>query len=157
MILLRRATASDAPVILELLRRAFQEYDGVLDPPSGVHKETLDSVREKMEMGAWTLAFEHETPVGCVWHETRGECVYLGRLAVLPEARGRGIGRALMDEVETQARAEKIYRVQLGVRAALPELRATYERRGYRVTAAQAHAGYREPTYFTLEKELPRT
>jgi GNAT superfamily N-acetyltransferase len=41
--------------------------------------------------------------VGTVFVENRGECAYVGRLAVLPELQGRGYGRALLEHAEAIA------------------------------------------------------
>lgn len=150
----REAGDADAPLIVEVLYRAFREYEGVLDPPSGVHKESVASVREKMETGHWLMAEEDGRAVGCVWYENRGEYVYLGRLAVAPEFRGRGIGDALMQAVEAGARAENVLCVRLGVRTVLEKMQGAYERRGYRVIRYETHAGYEKPTYLLMEKVL---
>jgi ribosomal protein S18 acetylase RimI-like enzyme len=83
-----------------------------------------------------------------------GDYVDLFRLAVLPSHRRRGVGRALVEYVETRALALGIPRVQLGVRMALPVNRGYYERLGYRFLEARAHSGYAEPTYVILEKKL---
>jgi hypothetical protein len=69
---LRQATVDDAPTLLALMQRAFAEYVGVLDPPSGVHRETVESVRNAMETGVWVLAENRGTRVGCVMYEWRG-------------------------------------------------------------------------------------
>jgi len=41
---LREATEADAGTLLALVRAAFEEFRGRLDPPSGAHAETLESV-----------------------------------------------------------------------------------------------------------------
>jgi hypothetical protein len=44
--------------------------------------------------------------------------------------------------------------VRLGVRVALPHLRAYYERLGYRVIDERSHTGYTVTTYVVMEKTL---
>jgi hypothetical protein len=51
-ITLREAGSDDAHVLLRLMRAAFEEYEGVLDPPSGAHQETIDTVRRRLARGA---------------------------------------------------------------------------------------------------------
>ena len=80
--------------------------------------------------------------------------MYFGRLAVLPAYRNRGISALLIAYVEQRARELGLPRVRLGVRVALPHLRARYERLGYRVIEQRSHAGYAEPTYLVMEKLL---
>lgn len=153
-IALREATVADAGMLLQVLQTAFAEYREQLDPPSGVHRETVETLREKMRTTQWLIALEGEQAVGCVMCEPREDYLYLGRLAVLPAFRRRGIGKTLIEYVEAHARAEGFSRVRLGVRLALPHLRARYERIGYQFVEAHTHAGYTEPTYVILEKTL---
>lgn len=146
------ASDADAETIVQILHDAFREYDGVLVPPSGVHRETVESVCAKMQTGQWLLARDNGRAVGCVWCEPRDGYMYLGRLAVVPERRGRGIGDVLIDAVETRARELGFTRVRLGVRFVLTDMRAAYERRGYVFVETRTHEGFTEPTYVILEK-----
>ncbi len=148
------ATEADAATITQILHTAFEEYRGVLDPPSGAHAETVEHVRERMTVAHVGLARYGGVPAGCVFYEPKEGGIYFGRLAVLPEYRQHGIGRALVDYVESQARAMGMTRVRLGVRLALPQLRAYYEHLGYHLYELGTHPGYPEPTYATLEKQL---
>lgn len=148
------ASNADAETLVKILHDAFQEYDGVLIPPSGVHQESAESVRAKMQTGQWLLARCNGRAAGCVWCEPNDGYMYLGRLAVVPELRGRGIGNVLIDAVETRAREQGFARVRLGVRVALADMRAAYERRGYVFVETRTHEGFTEPTYVILEKTL---
>ena len=47
--------------------------------------------------------------------------LYFGRLAVVPEARGQGIARRLIEAVEDEARRRELAGVRLGVRIVLTE------------------------------------
>jgi predicted N-acetyltransferase YhbS len=151
---LRQADARDAETIVQILHAAFAEYRDVLAPPSGVHKESVDTVRAKMQTGHWLLAEREGRAVGCVFYAPDDGFVYLGRLGVLPHMRGHRIASALMDEVEARARAAGFTRVRLGVRVVLTAMRAAYERRGYVFVEAHRHEGFDTPTYVMLEKQL---
>jgi ribosomal protein S18 acetylase RimI-like enzyme len=151
---IQSASDADAATIVKILHEAFREYDGVLNPPSGVRNESADTVRAKMQTGQWLLAYSDGRAVGCVWCEPRDGFMYLGRLAVLPAQRGRGIGNALIDSVEARAKNAGFTRVRLGVRTALHEMRAAYERRGYVFVETHTHEGFTAPTYVILEKTL---
>jgi predicted N-acetyltransferase YhbS len=155
-IVLREANDDDIPAIIAVTQAAFAEYASWLTPPSSVGAETPAKVREKLAAGRGVLALEGGRVVGSVYYSPEEHYVYLGRLAVLPDYRGRGIGAALVAEVERQARALGIPRVRLGVRVALPHLRARYERLGYRVYEQRSHPGFAEPTYLMMEKVLTR-
>ena len=77
-----------------------------------------------------------------------------GRLAVLPTFRKQGVAHALVDAVENRARELHLPKVTLKVRIQLSGNRAFFERIGYQVVAYNAHDGYSEPTFMTLEKLL---
>ena len=151
---LREATVDDAPAVLVLIHAAFKEYDGQLDPPSGAQRETVDKIRQKIATEHAVVAQVDDQVVACVFYRNEGDHMYFGRLAVLPAYRGRGIAGALIAYVEARARDLRLPCVRLGVRVALPHLRARYERQGYRLVEERRHEGYAEPTYLIMEKRL---
>ena len=72
-------------------------------------------------------------PVGCACLKGLGHDVAdIKRVWVAPEARGAGIGRRLMDEVEARALAAGCDRVRLETNRTLVEAIAMYRGRGYR-------------------------
>ena len=58
--------------------------------------------------------------------------VELGLFAVSPTAQGAGVGRALLEEHVARRQAEGVRRIDICVLQNRPELRAWYERRGFR-------------------------
>jgi GNAT superfamily N-acetyltransferase len=154
-LVLREATDADVPTIVTLIHAAFDEYRAQLDPPSGAHHETEETVRQKMSSTRVVLALSTDKPMGCVFYEQVEDHLSFSRLAVPPSYRRRGIGRTLIAYVEDRARSLNRRQVRLGVRIALPPLRAYYERLGYRLVEYCAHDGYAEPTYVILEKDIP--
>jgi GNAT superfamily N-acetyltransferase len=150
----RAVTEDDIPTIVALIHAAFKEYDGAIDPPSGAHQESAEKIHAKLTSEQAVLALRGDQALACVFYRDEGDHVYFGRLAVLPAYRGRGIGSALIDYVEARARELGRPSVRLGVRVALPHLRARYEHLGYRVIEERRHAGYVEPTYLVMEKTL---
>jgi GNAT superfamily N-acetyltransferase len=153
-ITVRDAARPDLAAILGLLRAAFAEYEGFLDPPSGAHDETLGTVGRRMARGGAVMAIVDDVPVGCAFYEAVDGLLYFGRLSVLPDFRRRGIGTALLDSVEQRARNTGAGGVRLGVRLQLPHLLTRYERLGYRITKCMTHAGYENPTYAFMEKRF---
>lgn len=151
---LYHATEADVPLLVSIIHSAFEEYRGRLDPPSGAHSEDESSIRAKLAGETAVLAAVEGEPVAAVFYQLCPDHVYLHRLAVLPNQRGRGLGRRLVDYVEAQALILERPRVQLGVRLALPENLAYYERLGYRILHYASHTGYSEFTYVTMGKEL---
>jgi ribosomal protein S18 acetylase RimI-like enzyme len=151
---LRQANETEASLLLAIMHAAFEEYLGQLDPPSGVHAETIESVQSKLKTAKAVIAFVENEAAGCVFYEKENEHLYLGRLSVLPQFRQLGVGRALIDYVEAQAVNLNVHRVQLGVRIALPHLKAYYEKLGYRILSYETHPGSAQPTYIMMEKCL---
>ncbi len=152
--IVREAIEADYPAALAVMQAAFAEFDGQLDPPSGVHGETIASMRTRMGAGGLLLAEQEGQLVGMVLYRPEEGQLYMGRLSVLPAFRRRGIGNLLIDAVERRARELGLARVGLSVRLALPGQCASYERQGYRVLSVHAHPGYDQPTFVNMQKTL---
>ncbi len=153
-LVLREASPADADILTWLVQSAFEEYRGRLEPPSGAHQDTAEALGNKLATASAVIAEADGQPVGCVFYQHFPTHTYLGRLAVLPEQRGNGIGTALIDSVEAQAREAGRERVPLGTRLVLTENRAYYARRGYREAELGTHPGCTEPTFIWMEKPL---
>ena len=151
---LREATLEDVPSLVTVIHESFEEYRGRLDPPSGAHDESEESIRQKMTAAHAVVASIHHAIVGCAFYEPAGDHIYLGRLAVLPAYRRQGISRQLIAWVERETRALGFARVQLGVRLALPDNQAYFARLGYRVLSYGTHAGFVEPTFANMVKDV---
>jgi ribosomal protein S18 acetylase RimI-like enzyme len=149
---IRDAGPEDAALLLELMRHAFAEYRGALQPESSVFVETAAVIAHKLAEGGGFVAMQHETPIGCVIAEALGDRGYLGRLAVLPDARQRGVATRLVRSAEEFVRARDLPRIELNVRIALPGNVALFRSLGYRETARRAHPGFSAPTYLVMEK-----
>jgi putative acetyltransferase len=71
--------------------------------------------------------------VGCgAFVNQGGEYAEIKRMFVRPEARGRKVGRRLLDELERRARAGGLRLARLETGVAQPEALRLYERAGYR-------------------------
>jgi GNAT superfamily N-acetyltransferase len=88
-----------------------------------------------------------------LWTE-RDAGLYIGRLAVLPDWRRRGLARALLARAEAEARARKLPRLHLGTRLALTNNRRLFAAAGFLETREHAHEGYDRPTWVQMEKRL---
>jgi GNAT superfamily N-acetyltransferase len=148
------AQPRDAAAILAVVHRAFAQYDGKLVPQSGAARETVETVTARLAQENCVMALREERLVGCLFYEHLGDHLYFGRLAVLPEERGRGVARRLVGEVEAVALAAGITTVALNVRIALPGNLALFAALGYREVSRQAHPGFANPTSIRMEKRL---
>jgi ribosomal protein S18 acetylase RimI-like enzyme len=153
-IAIRNAGPGEAAVLLDLMRRAFAEYRGVLRPESSVFVETEPVIAAKLGQGGGFVAERRGDPVGCVIAEAKGQRGYLGRLAVLPEARRIGVAQRLMQAGEAFLRRRGLRSAEVNVRIALAGNIALFARLGYRETARLAHPGWSQPTYLVMEKSL---
>jgi ribosomal protein S18 acetylase RimI-like enzyme len=139
----RLARLDEAPLVREIMRAAFAEYDTTLRVPSSALVETVEDVAAHMRLGGAVLATrpgnESGGPVGSGRFECRDGHFYIGRLAVLPTHRGLGIAIAMIDFIEALARAEGVSEARLSVRMALPRNIGLYQRLGYTATATYSH------------------
>ncbi|WP_164017166.1 GNAT family N-acetyltransferase [Pyxidicoccus trucidator] len=152
--MIREAVPEDAPLLALLLREAFEEYRGRLDPPSSAHGKTVEVVLRELRDGGAFIAESPSGAEGCVFFHPKSDHLYLDRLAVLPPFRGRGVARALVEAVESRARALGPMPVRLNVRLALQDHQDWYARLGYTFLAHGTHAGYPSPTFVVLQKRL---
>jgi GNAT superfamily N-acetyltransferase len=148
----REAGVEDAGRLYDVLRRAFVEYEGRLDPPSGVHSETAASLARKIAHGGALLCEAGGAAIGCAVYEPFPHYLYVGRFGVVPEARGRRAGDLLLEAAEARARALGYREVRLNVRLVLDRLRGYYEARDYAPIDYLTHEGYPGPTYVQMRK-----
>jgi GNAT superfamily N-acetyltransferase len=150
----RPARSGDKHALLALVHAAFAEYEGRLAPPSGAHAETADTIAERLELGA-LVADVDAAPVGCLFYRERERDLYIGRLAVLPDWRGRGIARLLLDAAEDLARDRGFGALTVGVRLQLPENIGFFAALGFRPFDIGTHDGFRHPTFLWMQRLLP--
>lgn len=129
---IRDASAADAPTLSLTSWTAFEEYRGLLTPPSAAFDETPEIVRRELESeyGA-ALAEVCDEIAGCVLFRPEGADLYFGRLSVIPKYRGVGQAGALVCSVEAEAVARGCPGVVLGVRIALPDNQRLFQHLGY--------------------------
>ena len=92
-----------------------------------------DWIQKDTERGVTYFILEKEDSVaGCVALEVSNpEVCYLERLAVLPDQRCQGFGKALVDYALSQARLLGSHRVSIGIIAEHAELKNWYQHLGF--------------------------
>jgi len=140
--------------LLDLLYVAFERQNHRIDPPSSVYELDDNRLRLKALEEHVFIAREEDRLVGCVFARDTGRSVYLGKLAVLPETQGKGIGRLLIEQVEDFAKICGRPVVELETRIELVENHEIFEAYGFRKVSESAHAGYDRPTSISMEKRL---
>lgn len=94
---------SDWGGLLALLLAAFAYMNGRIDPPSSVLRLTPSTLAEKAGGETLILATEAGALIGCVFARRQPDSLYVGKLAVVPDRQGEGIGRRLMAAAEALA------------------------------------------------------
>jgi ribosomal protein S18 acetylase RimI-like enzyme len=142
----------DWPALLALIQRAFAYMEGVIDPPSSLHRLTPDGIAEQSRQGeVWALG---QPPIACVFLTPKPEALYIAKLAVDPPHQGQGHARCLIDLAETRARALGLPALELQTRIELTANHATFRHLGFTQTAASAHPGYDRPTSLTFHRPV---
>ena len=143
----RKARTSDTPFLWEMLYEASFPLDDPKPP-----RETLQEPQIKRYLSGWgrsgdvaLVAEYRERPVGAAWYRLfpRSEPGYGFvdentpelSIAVVPEARARGIGRLLLDRLLQAARADGFSALSWSVGSANRPARSLYERCGFEVVA----------------------
>ena len=154
-LLLRAATATDAAAIAATIAASFEQYRGKLEPESGAFRETAEGIAAELarESGA-IVAERNGRMIGCVMVKLIEDDLYFGRLSVVPEARGEGIARRLVEAVEDEARRRELAGIRLGVRIVLTENQQLFSSLGYVEISREAHEGFDHPTSINMRKAL---
>ncbi len=151
---LRPLAPTDAPAAAALIRAAFAEQGATTDPPSSALRETAEAVAGKITAGGGFAALHEGEMIGLVLHAPDGDALYLGRLAVAPSWRRRGLSARLLALAEAEARRQGFAKTRLRVRLELPANRSLFARHGYEEVGRLAHAGYEALTIAVMEKRL---
>jgi ribosomal protein S18 acetylase RimI-like enzyme len=130
---IRRATPGDAGSVARLLH----DFNAEFDEPTPPVEVLSGRVKELIASGTIVVLLAGEAPDGLaqfrflrsVWSE--GLDVYLEELYVVPERRGQGIGRALLEATMATAREGGATRIDLNTGETDTAARALYESAGF--------------------------
>jgi len=131
--MVRRAERADAEEVGRLLHHFNSEFD----EPSPGPPALAQRMRKLLEAGDTVVLLVGDGPDGLavlrfrlgIW--TDGLECYLAELYVVPDRRGQGLGRALMEEAMDAARAEGATYMELGTAEDDVAARALYESLGF--------------------------
>lgn len=148
----RRAGVDDAAAVGRLLHDFNTEYDDYTPGPEAMGKR----IAELLESGDVTVLIGGDGPDGLallrfrpsLWSESL-DC-YLEELYVVPDKRGQGLGRALMEAAMDTARAEGAGYMDLGTAETDTAARALYEKMGFSRTEGKPDG----PVNYFYEREL---
>ena len=102
-LIITKAVKNDLPIILDIQRKAFLEVAKTFNLQSMPQiEQTLESLTAEFKNCTILKASIATTIVGSVRAYNKNDTCYISRLIVLPEYQNKGIGKALMNEIENQ-------------------------------------------------------
>ena len=140
--------------LLTLVLSAFASMNGRIDPPSSALKLTTESLAEKARAEIGHVAIDGEKLIGCLFLRPEADCLYVGKLAVLPEMQGKGLGKRLLAIAEETAAVLGLPALRLETRIELTDNHAVFAACGFSRTAEKAHPGFARTTFVEMRKVL---
>jgi putative acetyltransferase len=137
-------------------RRLIEELDSYLNSLYPAENNHLLSVEALQQPNVtFLIARINGKPVGCGAFVNHGKYAEIKRMFVSPDLRGKGIGRRIMDELETHARLDglPISRLETGV--SQPAALKLYEHCGY-LRRGPFPPYSNDPQSVFMEKKLTR-
>ncbi|MGH1490006.1 MAG: GNAT family N-acetyltransferase [Acidimicrobiales bacterium] len=147
---LRGSDLEELQTVLELVRREFAYMDGLIDPPSSVHRLTI----EDLASGPGEVWAIGTPPHACVVLTPKPGVLYVGKLAVSAAERGRGLANLLMAQAERRARELELPWLELQTRIELTGNQQTFIAMGFVETERTAHPGFDRPTSITYRRPV---
>ncbi|MCF4099725.1 GNAT family N-acetyltransferase [Maritalea mediterranea] len=140
------------PSVLTLIQDAFAYMAPRINPPSSMRHLTVQSIRDHCEIGEiWVIG---DRPDACIFLRPKSDCLYMGRLAVHEDMRGKGLAKALIQLAEQRAIALGFSALELETRIELTENHRAFERMGFVKIADGTHKGFDRPTYIIMRKPI---
>ena len=129
---IRRAEPADAPAIASLLYNSFVEYQAQYTPEAfAATVSTPGQVQDRIKEGPVWVALENHAVVGTISAVLKDEGLYIRGMAVDPSARGKRVGRKLLDCAELFAVKMRCSRLFLSTTPFLGRAIKLYENYGF--------------------------
>jgi GNAT superfamily N-acetyltransferase len=113
-------------------------------------------VLARMQEGPVWVALGEGVMLGTGAAVVKSESIYIRGMAVLPSARGSGVGKRLLRQIEAWAVSEGYARLFLSTTPFLNSAIRLYEKSGFRRTDEGLHDLFGTPL-FTMEKTVEKT
>lgn len=136
--IIRQANKADIDTLVTLLRNSFRDVAErfeltIENCPKNLAFCTKERIKSDLERGLKYYILEKDSqPCGCVAIEKAGSDVcYLERLAVLPQYRRKGYGKALVNHIFDQAGKNGVQKIEIGIIAEDKKLTNWYGKFGF--------------------------
>jgi uncharacterized protein len=154
---IRRAEDRDALAIASVLEMSFIEYrDLYTDEGFAATVISEDKVKARMSEGPVWVAVEQAKIIGTVAAISKGEALHVRGMGIVPAARGKGIGRLLLNQVQAFARTHGYKKITLNTTPFLCRAIALYRSFGFERSEETTSDLFGTPL-FTMVKTLPRS
>ena len=151
---IRLATLNDLPLVAALLHESFVEYrSSYTDGGFAATTPSSEQLLQRMNEGPIWVATKDGALLGTVSAVARGDDLYVRGMAVLPRARGLGLGLLLLKTAEDFAVAQGHKRLILSTTPFLDLAIRLYERYGFQRTGDGPHDLHGTPLV-TMVKDL---
>ncbi|MDG5804871.1 GNAT family N-acetyltransferase [Streptomyces ossamyceticus] len=134
---IRRAVPEDVGAVRAVTDAAFRPYIERI----GVVPQPMEA-DHAANVAAGRVFVTGDPVTGLVVVEAHDDHLFLDVIAVHPDARGRGVGRRLLDFVDTHARALGLPEIRLYTNAMMWENRKIYPKFGYEVVERRVEGPY---------------
>ncbi len=153
---IRTALPDDSEAIARVIREAFAEFKPFYTTEAfTATTPNAEKVRKRFDEGAIWAALKNEEIVGTVSVVAKGEKLYFRSMAIAPAARGLGIGRKLLETVESFAVENKFERLFLYTTLFLSGAIRLYEQSGFKRGELETE-GFFGTSRLAMEKKLNR-
>jgi predicted GNAT family N-acyltransferase len=126
-----------------------------IDPPSSLANLTTTDIQKHAANEILLLVQDtHSTPIACAFLTQKTNCMYIGKMAVATDHRGKGIAKALFDKSCDLAQSLGHSKLRLQTRIELTENHAIFAHHGFVKTAEGRHPGFNRTTEITMEKPV---
>ncbi|WP_141430612.1 N-acetyltransferase [Bacillus sp. 03113] len=132
---IKLAAEEDIPIVHKLMLEAFEEYR-FIDVPSSALNESLETLQLSFKNGSENalLCLVKGLPIGSSRFTLKDDSLYFSRVSVSPNARGKGVAKAMLLWLEKYANDHCKNKMECRVRASLTKNISLYESLGYFVS-----------------------
>jgi ribosomal protein S18 acetylase RimI-like enzyme len=135
---IRAATASDVPVIGQIVEQAYRHYISRIGRPPG---PMLDDYAARVSEGVVWVMEEGSAIAGMIVLLPRPDYLLLDNIAVAPARQGSGLGRRLLAFAEAEAVRRGYREIRLYTHRTMTENQHLYAAIGYEETGAAPRPG----------------
>ena len=135
---LRAATSADLPFVERCARAAYAPYV----PRIGREPAPMVADFASHLADGELHVIVTENTIGYSVHRIEGGALFIENIAIMPDSQGGGIGRAVFDLLEAEAREAGASQLRLYTNVKMTEALTFYERLGFSITDRRTEEGF---------------